>query len=91
VGLGLSGIDASIDASLDIKGEHKAQKISIYNNTSSRIELDNNKFYCTLFIDIGGEWKKSWDNRRFNGRKFNINILEKHVTAALDKNNIPDF
>jgi hypothetical protein len=88
---GFAGMEASIDASLDSKGEYKSQKLSIANNTSSRCELDNTKFYCTLFIDIDGEWKKTWDNRRFNGRKFNINILEKHVTSALDKNNIPDF
>jgi hypothetical protein len=90
-GAGFSGIDASVDASLETKGEYKAQKLSISNNTSSRYELDNTKFYCTLFLHIDGEWKKSWDNRRFNGRKFDINILEKHVQAALDKDNIPDF
>lgn len=91
IGIGIPGIDTSIDASLESKGEYKVQKISISNNTSSKIELDNNKFYCTLFIDIDGEWKKSWDNRRFNGRKFNINILEKHVTSALYKTHIPNF
>jgi hypothetical protein len=91
-GLGAGfGMEASIDASLDSKGEYKSQKLSISNNTSSRYELDNTKFYCTLFFDIDGEWKKSWDNRRFNGKKFNLNILEKHVTAALNKDSIPNF
>ena len=91
LGVGFSGMEASINASLDSKGEYKSQKFSISNNTSSLCGLDNTKFYCTLFIDCDGEWKKSWDNRRFNGKKFNINILEKHVTAALDKGSIPDF
>ena len=26
-----------------------------------------------------------------NGKKFDINILEKHVKSALKKENIPDF
>ena len=28
---------------------------------------------------------------QFNGKKFNINILEKHVKSALNNENIPDF
>lgn len=91
LGIGLGGVDASIEASLDTQGKYKIQKMSIANNTSSKYELDNIKFYCTLFIDIDGEWKKSWENRKFNGRKFNINILEKHVSGALNKENIPSF
>jgi hypothetical protein len=91
LGAGFAGMEASIEASLDSKGEYKSQKLSILNNTSSRCELDNTKFCCTLFFDIDGEWRKSWDNRRFNGKKFNLNILEKHVTAALKKDSIPDF
>lgn len=91
VGIGFSGIEASIDASLDKIGEYKVQKVSMTNNTSSRYELDNNKFYCTLYINDGDQWKKSWDNRKFNGRKFDINILEKHVTAALKNDSIPNF
>ncbi len=91
IGSGFAGIEASIDASLDTKGEYKAQKVSISNNTSSRCELDNTKFYCTLYINDNEQWKKSWDNRKFNGKKFNINILEKHAIAALSENNIPNF
>lgn len=88
---GVAGIEGSIDISMEDKGEYKIQKISIANNTSSKCDLDNTKFYCTLFFDVDGQWKKSWDNRRFNGRKYNLNILEKHVLSALDKNNIPNF
>jgi hypothetical protein len=91
VGIGFAGIEASVDASLDTKGEYKVQKVSITNNTSSRYELDNNKFYCTLYINDGNQWKKSWDNRKFNGRNYDINILEKHVAAALKDGSIPDF
>lgn len=89
--VGVGGGGGNMDVSFEDKGEYKAQKLSIPNNTSSKYELDNSKFYCTLFLNVDGVWKKSWENRKFNGRKFDINILERHVAAALDKDNIPDF
>ena len=54
-------------------------------------EYKSLRIYSTLFFNIDGEWKKAWDNRRFNGKIFDINILEKHVKSALTKENIPDF
>jgi hypothetical protein len=90
-GASVGGVGASVDVDFEDKGEYKAQKISIANNTRSEYDLDNNQFYCTLFLNIDDEWKKIWDNRRINGRKYDINILERHVNAALKKNNIPDF
>jgi hypothetical protein len=91
LGGGVAGIECHTNIGFEDKGEYKAQKLSIANNTRSEYDIDNNKFYCTLFFNIDGQWKKSWDNRRFNARKFDINILEKHVKAALEKDNIPDF
>jgi len=91
LGAGVAGVDASINTGFENKGEYKIQKISIANDTSSRYELDNNDFYCTLFLNIDEHWKKIWDNRLFNGRKYDINILERHAKAALKKDNIPDF
>ncbi len=91
LGLGFSGMDASVDAALDTKGDYKAQKISIPNNTGGKYTLDNSQFCCTLYINDGTQWKKTWDSRRFNGRKFDINILEKHAAAALSEKNIPNF
>jgi len=91
LGAGFAGVDASINAGFENKGEYKIQKLSIANNTSSRYELDNNDFYCTLFLNIDEHWKKIWDNRLFNGRKYDINILERHAKAGLKKDNIPDF
>ncbi len=91
LGAGFAGVDASINTEFENKGEYKIQKLSIANNTSSRYELDNNDFYCTLFLNIEEHWKKIWDNRLFNGRKYDINILERHANAALEKDNIPDF
>lgn len=91
LGTGILGPEVSANIAFEEKGEYKSQKLSIANNTRSEYELDNNKFYCTLFLYIDSQWKKSWDNRRFNGRRYDINILEKHVSAALNKNDIPDF
>jgi hypothetical protein len=91
IGGGAVGVDCNFNIEFENKGECKPQKISITNNTRSEFELETSKFHCTLFFNIDGEWKKSWDNRRFNGKIFDINILEKHVTSALKKENIPDF
>ena len=91
IGVGAAGVDCNFNIEYENKGESKPQKLSITNNTRSEYELETSTFHCTLFFNIDGEWRKSWDNRRFNGKLFNINILEKHVTSALTKENIPDF
>lgn len=91
VNAGAGGVEAGVNVNFEDKGDYEAQKITILNNTSSRCCLDNTQFRCTLYFDIDGIWKRSWENRRFDGRRFNINILEKHANAALQKGNIPDF
>lgn len=91
VNAGASGVEAGVNVTFEDKGDYEAQKITILNNTSSRCCLDNTQFRCTLYFDVNGIWKRSWENRRFDGRRFNVNILEKHATAALQKGNIPDF
>lgn len=91
LGAGGAGIEGNINIEFENKGDYEVQKINILNNTSSRCCLDNTQFRCTLFLNIDGEWKKTWENRRFDGRRFNINILEKHVEAALKKGDAPDF
>ena len=79
---GASFHNISFNITLSEKGEYKTQQIPIMNNTSSLIELDNSKFYCTLYIDIDGKLVQSWDNRKFNSKNYDINILERHVTLA---------
>ena len=91
LGAGAAGFEGTSNMEFEDQGEYKAQKLSIANNTRCEYDLDNSHFYCTLFLNIDDEWKKTWDNRRFNGRKFDINILERHVQVALEKDNIPDF
>ena len=90
IGVGAAGVKCNFNIEYENK-ECNPQKLSITNNTRSEYELETSTFHCTLFFNIDGEWRKSWDNRRFNGKKFNINILEKHVKSALKKENIPDF
>lgn len=91
VSAGAGGLEAAVDVKLEDKGDYEIQKISISNNTSSRCCLDNTQFRCTLYLDVNGIWKRTWENRRFDGRRYNINILEKHVNAALQDKNIPNF
>ena len=91
IGGGVAGIEGNFNIEFENNGEYNPQKISITNNTRSEYELETSKFHCTLFFNIDGEWQKAWDNRRFNGKKFDINILEKHVKSSLKKENIPDF
>jgi hypothetical protein len=91
IGVGAAGVDCNFNIEFENKEDCKPQKLSITNNTRSEYELETTTFHCTLFFNIDGEWKKAWDNRRFNGKIFDINILEKHVKSALTKENIPDF
>jgi len=91
VGVGAAGVDCNFNIEFENKEDCKPQKLSITNNTRSEYELETSTFHCTLFFNIDEEWKKAWDNRRFNGKIFDINILEKHVKSALTKENIPDF
>jgi hypothetical protein len=91
IGVGAAGVECNFNIEFENNGEYNPQKLSITNNTRSEYELETTTFHCTLFFNIDGEWKKAWDNRRFNGKIFDINILEKHVKSALTKENIPDF
>jgi hypothetical protein len=87
VGLGVK--DISFNLTFSDKGDYKPQQLSILNNTRSEYDLDNSQFYYTLFLHIDDKWKQVWENRRINGRRYDINILERHVSAANDKETLP--
>lgn len=87
VGLGVK--EVSFNITFSDKGDYKPQQLSILNNTRSEYDLDNSQFYYTLFLHIDDKWKQVWENRRINGRKYDINILQRHVLAALDNENLP--
>jgi hypothetical protein len=80
IGIGVK--EVSFNLHFSDEGEYKSQQIPILNNQRSEYDLDNSQFYCTVFLHIDEKWKKAWENRKFNGRKFDINILERHVTLA---------
>jgi|688.fasta_scaffold247955_3 hypothetical protein len=86
---GLGVKDISLNVTFSDKGDYKPQQLSILNNTRSEYDLDNSQFYYTLFLHIDDKWKQVWENRRINGRKYDINILQRHVLAALDNESLP--
>ena len=80
--VGIGAKDVSFNISFTDEGEFLPQQIPILHNTSSEYDLDNSQFYYTLFLHIDNKWLQTWTNRKINGRKYNINILERHVTLA---------
>ena len=86
---GLGVKDVTFNITFSDKGDYKPQQLSILNNTRSEYDLDNSQFYYTLFLHIDDKWKQVWENRRINGRKYDINILQRHVLAAIDKETLP--
>jgi hypothetical protein len=80
------GIDKLGQLALERSGELKGQQISIPDESSGEYDLDNGLSYVSLFLNIDGTWKKVWIDRLFNTRKYNINILPKHIKAAIDYN-----
>ena len=86
---GLGVKDVTLNVTFSDKGDYKSQELSILNNTRSEYDLDNSQFYYTLFLHIDDKWKQVWANRKINGRKYDINILQRHVLAALDNESLP--
>ncbi len=89
LGGGALGFNVKFDITFEDKGEYKAQQIPILNNQTSEYDLDNSQFYCTVFLHIDSKWKESWKNRKINGTKYDINILERHVTLANELETFP--
>lgn len=86
---GLGVKDVTLNVTFSDKGDYKSQELSILNNTRSEYDLDNSQFYYTLFLHIDDKWKQVWANRKINGRKYDINILQRHVLAAIDNESLP--
>jgi hypothetical protein len=84
VGISSICIDKVGQIELKTSGELKAQQISIPNESRGEYDLNNGLSYVSLFLNIDGIWKKVWVDRLFNTRKYNINILPKHINAAID-------
>lgn len=87
--VGSISIDKLGQLTFNTFGEYKSQQFSLINNQCSDYDLDSPEFYCTLFLDVDGTWKSPWIDRKMNSRKYDINILERHVLASYETNLIP--
>lgn len=83
------GIDQIGEITFSSTGDYKCQQSSLANNSSHDFELDNSQIYYTVFFDCDGKWKMPFKHRRLNTRKYNINLLERHVNDAIDCDFVP--
>ena len=84
--IGSIGIDKIGQISITTTGDYKCQQSAISNNTSIEFDLDNSQIYYTVFFDCDGKWKTPYKNRKINTKKYNINLLERHVDNAIEYN-----
>ena len=80
------GIEKLGSISFSTEGSYKCQEYSLANNTSHDFELDSSQIYYTVFFDCDGKWKTPYKNRKINTKKYNINLLERHVDNAIEYN-----
>ena len=83
------GLDKIGQVGVSMIGELKCQQSVILNNTTIDFELDNSQIYYTVFFDCDGKWKVPFKDKRVNTRKYNINLLEKHVQMAYYSESLP--
>lgn len=84
------GLEKVGQVSLSSIGDYKCQQSAILDNSSREFELDNSQIYYSAFFDCDGKWRTPFKNRKINTRKYNINLLERHVDEAVDSNFIPN-
>jgi len=60
------------------------------NNKTDDYELDTSQIYYSVFFDCDGKWKTPFKNRKINTRKYNINLLERHVVDSIDSSEVPN-
>lgn len=85
LGVGKFGFSVGFET----EGEYKCQESIISNNSRREFELDNNQIYYTVIFDCDGKWKITFKNRKINARKYDINLLERHVEEAVDFSSLP--
>jgi len=74
--------------SISITGEYKCQQFLISPNQSSEYDLDTSQIYYSVFFEFD-VWKTPFKNRKLNTRKYNINLLERHVENSVDSALLP--
>jgi hypothetical protein len=83
------GIDKIGNISFSTTGDYKCQQLLLRNNKTEDYELDTSQIYYSVFFDFEGTWKTPFKNRKINTRKYNINLLERHVVDSIDPPEIP--
>lgn len=89
VSVGGIGIDNIANISLSTTGDYKCQQFLLRNNKSNEYELDTSQLYYTVFFDCDGTWKTPFKDRKINTRKYNINLLERHVADSIVSSEVP--
>jgi hypothetical protein len=89
VSVGGIGIDNIANISLSTSGDYQCQQFLLRNNKSDDYELDTSQLYYTVFFDCDGIWKTPFKNRKINTRKYNINLLERHVADSIVSSDVP--
>lgn len=84
------GIDKIGNISFSTTGDYKCQQLLLRNNKSDDYELDTSQIYYSVFFDCDGKWKTPFKNRKINTRKYNINLLERHVVDSIDSSDVPN-
>ena len=90
VSVGGIGVDNIANISLSTTGDYKCQQFLLRNNKSDDYDLDTSQLYYTVFFDCDGKWKTPFKNRKINTRKYNINLLERHVTDSIVSSEVPN-
>ena len=83
------GVEKLGQISFSSAGEYKCQQSSVSRYSTRSFELDNSEIYYTVFFNCGGKWKTPFKNRKINTRKYNINLLERHINDAIDCDFVP--
>jgi hypothetical protein len=63
-------------------GEIKCQCSPLLNNSKRLFELDTTSFYLTVFYKSGEQWKKHFQDNKFDSSSYDINLLPRHVEEA---------
>ena len=89
VSIGSVGIDNVANISFSTTGDYKCQQFLLPNHKTGDYELDTSQIYYTVFFDCDGIWKTPFKNRKINTRKYNINLLERHIENSIDSLSLP--
>jgi hypothetical protein len=87
--VGSIGVDHIANISFSTTGDYKCQQLLIVPQKSVEYDLDTSQIYYSVFFDCDGIWKTPFKNRRINTRKYNINLLDRHVDMSVDSSTLP--